>query len=157
MYTIFFISFVVSFTCFGCYLHPSSGAQLQRTAIGCVWFGGLFHWSRYWFGTSLHLSTVSYSTRNTERCTEPQTSNFNLVLSARDRENKMICAYGSYQMYLPAMFSGDAVNLCTWSRRTESYVITHEDMFRFSNGQNIKLLIIPTFHYLISVILHRIA
>jgi hypothetical protein len=28
----------VSSTCFGCYLHPSSGAQLQRTAIGCVWF-----------------------------------------------------------------------------------------------------------------------
>jgi hypothetical protein len=37
MYTIFFISFVVSSTCFGCYLHPSPGAQLQRTAIGCVW------------------------------------------------------------------------------------------------------------------------
>jgi hypothetical protein len=52
MYTLFFISFVVSSTCFGCYLHPSSGAQLQRTAIGCVsvenrgfsikWCGGLF-------------------------------------------------------------------------------------------------------------------
>jgi hypothetical protein len=38
MYIVFFISFVVSSTCFGCYLHPSSGAQLQRTAIGCVWF-----------------------------------------------------------------------------------------------------------------------
>jgi hypothetical protein len=24
---------------FRCYLHPSSGAQLQRTAIGFVWFG----------------------------------------------------------------------------------------------------------------------
>jgi hypothetical protein len=36
MYTVFFISFVVSSTCFGCYLHPSSGAQLQRTATGCV-------------------------------------------------------------------------------------------------------------------------
>jgi hypothetical protein len=38
MYTVFFISFVVSSTFFGCYLHPSSGAQLQRTAIGLyVW------------------------------------------------------------------------------------------------------------------------
>jgi hypothetical protein len=36
MYTVFFISFVFSSTCFGCYLHPSSGAQLPRTAIGCV-------------------------------------------------------------------------------------------------------------------------
>jgi hypothetical protein len=29
----------VSSTCFGCYLHSSLGAQLQRTAIGFVWFG----------------------------------------------------------------------------------------------------------------------
>jgi hypothetical protein len=36
MYTIFFISFVFSSTCFGCYLHPSSGAQLQHTTIVCV-------------------------------------------------------------------------------------------------------------------------
>jgi hypothetical protein len=28
----------VSSTWFGCYLHPSSGAQLPCTAIGCVWF-----------------------------------------------------------------------------------------------------------------------
>ena len=35
-------------------------------------------------------------------------------------------------MYLPAIFSEDAANLCTWSKRTESYVITHEDMLRFS-------------------------
>jgi hypothetical protein len=55
MYTIFFISFVVSSTCFGCYLHTSSGAQLPRTAIGFVWFGVLFRWSRYWFGTPLYL------------------------------------------------------------------------------------------------------
>jgi hypothetical protein len=34
MYTVFFISFIISSTCFGCYLHPSSGAQLQCTAIG---------------------------------------------------------------------------------------------------------------------------
>jgi hypothetical protein len=38
MYAVFFIYFVVSCTCFGCYLHPSSGAQLPRTAIGYVWF-----------------------------------------------------------------------------------------------------------------------
>jgi hypothetical protein len=38
MYTVVFISFVVSSICFGCYLHPSSGVQLQRTAMGCVWF-----------------------------------------------------------------------------------------------------------------------
>jgi hypothetical protein len=33
MYTVFFIS-----TCFGCYLHPSSGAQLPRTPkVGYLW------------------------------------------------------------------------------------------------------------------------
>jgi hypothetical protein len=36
MYTVSFISFVVSSACFGCYLHPSSGAQLPRAAIGFV-------------------------------------------------------------------------------------------------------------------------
>jgi hypothetical protein len=36
MYTVFFISLVGSCKCFGCYLHPSSGAQLQRIAIGFV-------------------------------------------------------------------------------------------------------------------------
>jgi hypothetical protein len=53
------------------YLHPSAAAQLQRTAIGFVWFGVLIQWSRFWFRTHLHLSTVSYrmmmganSTRN---------------------------------------------------------------------------------------------
>jgi hypothetical protein len=45
----------VSSICFGCYLHPSSGAQLQRTAIGFVWFGVLLHWSRYWFWDSFTL------------------------------------------------------------------------------------------------------
>jgi hypothetical protein len=63
MYTVFFISFVVSSTCFGCYLHPSSGVQLQRTAIGCVWFGVLLHWRRYWFGTALQLSVKLVSQR----------------------------------------------------------------------------------------------
>jgi hypothetical protein len=62
MYTVFFIFFIISSTCFGCYLHQSSAAQLQHTAIGCVWFGVLLHWSRYWFGTAVQLSTVSYST-----------------------------------------------------------------------------------------------
>jgi hypothetical protein len=37
MYSLFF--FILSSTCFGCYLHPSSGAQLQRTAIGVYGFG----------------------------------------------------------------------------------------------------------------------
>jgi hypothetical protein len=39
MYIVFFISIVVSSTCFVCYLHPSSGAQLQRTVIGLYGFG----------------------------------------------------------------------------------------------------------------------
>jgi hypothetical protein len=36
IYTVFFISFVVSSTCFRCFLYPSSEAQLLRAAIGCV-------------------------------------------------------------------------------------------------------------------------
>jgi hypothetical protein len=59
-YILYFFLDNVSCTCFGCYLHSSSGAQLQRTAIGCVWFGVLLHWSRYWLGTALQLSKVSY-------------------------------------------------------------------------------------------------
>jgi hypothetical protein len=48
---VFFIYLIVSSTCFGCYLQPSSGAQLQRTAIGVSvenrgysikWCGGVF-------------------------------------------------------------------------------------------------------------------
>jgi hypothetical protein len=37
MYSSFF--FILSSTCFGCFLHPSSGAQMQRTALGVcmVW------------------------------------------------------------------------------------------------------------------------
>jgi len=69
----------------------------------------------------------------------------------------MICDFGNYQMYLPAIFSEDAVNLCTWWRRTESYVITHEDMVMFTTGLYIKLFLIPTFHHLICMILHRTA
>jgi hypothetical protein len=35
MYSLF--CFILSSTCFWCYLHPSSGAQLQRSALGvCV-------------------------------------------------------------------------------------------------------------------------
>jgi hypothetical protein len=60
-YILYFFLDNVSSTCFGCCLHPSTGAQLQRTAIGFVWFGVLLHWSRYWFGTALHLSMVSSS------------------------------------------------------------------------------------------------
>jgi hypothetical protein len=35
-YILYFFLDNVSSKCFGCYLHPSSGAQLQRTAIGFV-------------------------------------------------------------------------------------------------------------------------
>jgi hypothetical protein len=38
-YILYFFLDNVSSTCFGYYLHPSPGAQLQRTAIGFVWFG----------------------------------------------------------------------------------------------------------------------
>jgi hypothetical protein len=47
-------------------LHPSSGAQLQRTAIGFVWFGVLFHWSRYWLGQPHTFSAVNF---RPETCT----------------------------------------------------------------------------------------
>jgi hypothetical protein len=30
----YFSFFILSCMCFGCYMHPSSGAQLQHTAIG---------------------------------------------------------------------------------------------------------------------------
>jgi hypothetical protein len=50
---LYFILDNFSYTCFGCYLQPSSGAQRQRTAIGFVsvenrgfsikWCGGLFY------------------------------------------------------------------------------------------------------------------
>jgi hypothetical protein len=36
MYTVFFIYLDVSSTCFGCYLHPSSGTRMPRTAVGCL-------------------------------------------------------------------------------------------------------------------------
>jgi hypothetical protein len=52
-YILYFFLDNVSSTCFGCYLHPLTGAQLQRTAIGFVsvenrgfhikWCGGLFY------------------------------------------------------------------------------------------------------------------
>jgi hypothetical protein len=35
-YIPYFFLYNVSSRCFGCYLHPSSGAQLQHTAIGFV-------------------------------------------------------------------------------------------------------------------------
>jgi hypothetical protein len=56
MYTVFFISFVVSSTWFGWYLHPSLGTQLQRTVIG---LNGFVLYS-IGAGTSLgHLFTVT--------------------------------------------------------------------------------------------------
>jgi hypothetical protein len=33
LFYVFLFFFILSSTCFGCYLHPSSGAQLRRTAI----------------------------------------------------------------------------------------------------------------------------
>jgi hypothetical protein len=38
-YILYFFLDNISYTRFGCYLQPSSGAQLQCTAIGFVWFG----------------------------------------------------------------------------------------------------------------------
>jgi hypothetical protein len=82
MHSLFF--FILSATCFGCYLHPSSGAQLQCTATGVYGFGMLVHWSRYWLG---HLTLLAQSisdctsswtlnwTYMLPRCTEPWTSN----------------------------------------------------------------------------------
>jgi hypothetical protein len=79
MYIVFFIPLIVSSACFGCYLHPSSGAQLQRTAIGFVLFGVLLHWSRDWFGTALQLSPVSYSANSTVTCRANDATNNNTV------------------------------------------------------------------------------
>jgi hypothetical protein len=62
MYTVFFISFVVSCTCFGCYLQPSSGAQLQRTAND--------ERNKELVNIYLHLN----KTYMLPICTEPQTS-----------------------------------------------------------------------------------
>jgi hypothetical protein len=53
LYSLFF--FILSSTYFGCYLHPPSGAQLQRTAIGVYGFCMLVHWSRYWLGVYYKL------------------------------------------------------------------------------------------------------
>jgi hypothetical protein len=41
-------------------LHPSSGAQLQLSAIGvCNGLGMLIHWSRYWLGLSNTFKAVA--------------------------------------------------------------------------------------------------
>jgi hypothetical protein len=46
------------------YLQSSSGAQLQRTAIGvCNGFGMLIHWSRYWLGHPYTFSTVRFTSQ----------------------------------------------------------------------------------------------
>jgi hypothetical protein len=76
-YILYFFLDNVSSTCFGCYLHPSPGTQLQHTAIGFVRFGVLFLWSRYWFGTPLHLNEVSYR----QSVTDPK--NVELTLSRK--------------------------------------------------------------------------
>jgi hypothetical protein len=38
LFYVFLFFFILSSTCFGCYFHSSSGAQLQRTAIGVCMF-----------------------------------------------------------------------------------------------------------------------
>jgi hypothetical protein len=67
MYAVFFISFVVSSTCFGCYLHPSSGEQLQRTAIGFVWFWCVIALERVLVWDTLTLKHGQLRTENDER------------------------------------------------------------------------------------------
>jgi hypothetical protein len=48
-YTLYFFLDNVSSTCFGCYLHPSSSAQLQRTAIGiCICGKQRFYYQVVW-------------------------------------------------------------------------------------------------------------
>jgi hypothetical protein len=81
MYSLFF--FILSSTCFGCYLHPSSGSTTAAYSHRCVYvvcprskctdflfnylldlpeitygFGMLVHWSRYWLGHPHTFSTV---------------------------------------------------------------------------------------------------
>jgi hypothetical protein len=80
--------------------------ELYTSARSVTGFGVLVHWSRYWFGTALHLSTVSYrvccvialeqvlvwdsftvkhgqlQTYMLPRCTETQTSNSSVDITA---------------------------------------------------------------------------
>jgi hypothetical protein len=58
-YSLLFLTLALHVSCAICTDHQEH--KLQSSAIGFVWFGVLLHWSRYWFGTALHLSTVSYS------------------------------------------------------------------------------------------------
>jgi hypothetical protein len=65
VYAVFLSWKMFSSTCFECYLHPSSGAQLQCTAIGFLWFWCvLFHTAGTGAGTLWHISTVSYRVWN---------------------------------------------------------------------------------------------
>jgi hypothetical protein len=50
----FYVFFILSCICFGCYLHLSSGAQLQRTAIGFVWFWYVSPLKQVLVGTPSH-------------------------------------------------------------------------------------------------------
>jgi hypothetical protein len=62
-YILYFFIDNVSSTCFGCYLHPSSGLQLQRTAIGFVWFGAFIPLEQVLvFSTLARSVTDSYLT-----------------------------------------------------------------------------------------------
>jgi hypothetical protein len=93
MCTVLLISFVVSSTCFGCYLHPSSAAQLQQVCmVLCVI---ALEQVLVWDSVSLKHGQLQKCRANDERnkecsvhvvgpetytcilprCTEPQTSN----------------------------------------------------------------------------------
>jgi hypothetical protein len=58
---VFFISLIVSSTYFGCYLHPSSGAQLQRTAIGVCMVLVCYPLKQVLFGTRDTLTLLARS------------------------------------------------------------------------------------------------
>jgi hypothetical protein len=59
---VFFVYSIVICTRFGCYLHPSSGAQLQRTAIGvCVWFWCVIALEQVLVGTRDTLTLLARS------------------------------------------------------------------------------------------------
>jgi hypothetical protein len=69
---VFFISLIDSSTFFGCYLHPSSGAQLQRTAIGvctglvCYSIGAGTAWDTGYFTLLAQSVTVCIPSSGTQ-------------------------------------------------------------------------------------------
>jgi hypothetical protein len=57
LYSLFLSSFYMFRVLFVPIIMSTTPAYSHRF----VWFAVLFHWSRYWFGTPLHLSTVIYT------------------------------------------------------------------------------------------------